>query len=289
MGGAQACCWAIVSGIRLSLPERLRLRPGAKGPMGHPAPITFTLNRLWVWEWPRFSINFLISVIKVQQVWRFPAFKSQLMMPQGVWRPYEDQPASLQGWRYERCSHLPKRALGFNGVLSCWMLRSYPPPLCYPFLTRLPGGVGEKFWDRHHPGWYTHHTGWALQQCQGLRCFEPGALSATNGWKRDSIGLGVHLLRHIQVLKASFLECFLPDCIAELKYDHFYGGLPKRLKAMVAYLKVSTNEKMYSDYLQAVREAEKEEAMEPSCSQTADSTSKPKAVSFFPLWKLKGT
>ena len=51
----------------------------------------------------------------------------------------------------------------------------------------------------------------------------------------------------------------------------------------------STNEKIYSDYLQVVREAEKEEAMEPSHSSTADNTSKPKATSFFPLWKLKGT
>ena len=58
---------------------------------------------------------------------------------------------------------------------------------------------------------------------------------------------------------------------------------------MVAYLKASTNEKTYSDYLQAVREAEKEEAMELSHSQTADSTSKPKATISFLLQKLKGT
>ena len=38
-----------------------------------------------------------------------------------------------------------------------------------------------------------------------------------------------------------------------------------------------------------MREAEKEEAMEPSCSQTANNTSKPKVMSFFPLQKLKGT
>ena len=60
---------------------------------------------------------------------------------------------------------------------------------------------------------------------------------------------GVHLTRHLQILMASFLECFLPDCIAELKHDHFYGRLPKRLKAVVAYLKASANEKTYSDYL----------------------------------------
>ena len=58
---------------------------------------------------------------------------------------------------------------------------------------------------------------------------------------------------------------------------------------MVAYLKASTNEKTYSNCLSAVREAEKEEVMEPSCSQMADNSTKPKAMSFIPSWKLKGT
>ena len=38
---------------------------------------------------------------------------------------------------------------------------------------------------------------------------------------------GVCLSRHLQILAASFPDCFPPDCIAELKRDHFYGGLPK--------------------------------------------------------------
>ena len=101
--------------------------------------------------------------------------------------------------------------------------------------------------------------------------------------------IGVHLLRHLQVLTASFLEHFPPYHIAKLKHNSFYGGLPKWLKAMVAYLKASTKGKMYSDYLGAVREAEKGEAMEPSCSQTADNPTKPMVMSFFPLQKLKGT
>ena len=58
---------------------------------------------------------------------------------------------------------------------------------------------------------------------------------------------------------------------------------------MVVYLKASANEKTYSDYLQAAREDEKEDAMEPSCSQMPDNSNKPKVMSFFPLWKLKGT
>ena len=58
---------------------------------------------------------------------------------------------------------------------------------------------------------------------------------------------------------------------------------------MVAYLKASTNEKTYFGYLRAAWEAEKEEAMEPSCSQTTDKPSKPKVTSFFPFQKLKST
>ena len=64
---------------------------------------------------------------------------------------------------------------------------------------------------------------------------------------------------------------------------------PKWLKAMVAYLKASATEKMYSDYLQVARGAEKEKVMEPCCSQTTNKMSKPKATSFFPLQKLKST
>ena len=60
---------------------------------------------------------------------------------------------------------------------------------------------------------------------------------------------GMHLLRHLQILAASFLECLPPDHITELKHDHFYGGLSKWFKVMVAYLKASGNEKMYSKYL----------------------------------------
>ena len=72
------------------------------------------------------------------------------------------------------------------------------------------------------------------------------------------------LSRHLQVLAASFPEYFSPDHVAELKHDCFYGRLPKHLKAMVTYLKASPQEKTYSDYLQAMREAKKEDFMEPS-------------------------
>ena len=77
----------------------------------------------------------------------------------------------------------------------------------------------------------------------------------------------------------------------ELKRDHFYGGRPKQLKVMVAYMKAGPQVRMYSDYLRAAREAEKEDSIELSQSsrfQTANGPSKPRTTSFFPLRKLKG-
>ena len=73
---------------------------------------------------------------------------------------------------------------------------------------------------------------------------------------------GIHLSRHFQILAASFPDCFPPDRVAELKRDHFYGRLPKQLKAMVACLKVGPQVRTYSDYLRAAREAEKEDSIE---------------------------
>ena len=102
---------------------------------------------------------------------------------------------------------------------------------------------------------------------------------------------GVCLSRHLQILAASFPDHFPLECVAGLKRDHFYGGLPKQLKAMVAYLKVGPQVRMYSDYLRAAREAEKEDSIELSQSsrfQMTDSQSKPRTTSFFPLRKLKG-
>ena len=108
------------------------------------------------------------------------------------------------------------------------------------------------------------------------------------GEKETVSNWGVHLSRHLQILTVLFLECFPPDCVAKLKFNCFYSRLPKWLKAMVAYLKASANEKTSSNYLWVAREVEGD-VMEPSCSQATNKTSKPKAISFFPLWKLKGT
>ena len=80
--------------------------------------------------------------------------------------------------------------------------------------------------------------------------------------------------------------------MAELKRDWFYGGLPKRLKATVAYLKVGPEVKTYSDYLRAARGVKKEDSIELFRSPrvlATDGPSKQRATSFFPLRKLKGS
>ena len=65
--------------------------------------------------------------------------------------------------------------------------------------------------------------------------------------KETILDLGVCLLRHLQVLAASFPDHFPPDHVAKLKWDCFYGRLPKWLKAMVAYLKASLQKRTYCD------------------------------------------
>ena len=109
--------------------------------------------------------------------------------------------------------------------------------------------------------------------------------------KETALDWGVQLLRHLQVLAASFPDPLSPDRVAELKRDHFYGGLPRQLKAMVAYLKAGHKVRTYSDYLRAAWEVEKEDSMElpkGPRTQTTDSPLKPQATSFFPPAETQG-
>ena len=62
--------------------------------------------------------------------------------------------------------------------------------------------------------------------------------------------------------------------------------------AMVAYLKVGPQVRTYSDYLRAAREAKKEDSIDLSRSPrppVTDGPTRPRATSFFPLRKLKGS
>ena len=109
--------------------------------------------------------------------------------------------------------------------------------------------------------------------------------------KETILDWGVCLSKHLQVLAASLPDHFSLDQEVELKRDCFYGRLPKCLKAMAAYLKVGLQVRIYSDYLRAAWEAEKEDSMELSQSprtQTTNNAPKPWTTSFFPLQKVKG-
>ena len=109
--------------------------------------------------------------------------------------------------------------------------------------------------------------------------------------KETVLGWGVCLSRHLQVLATSFPDHFPHNQVAELKRDHFYGRLPKQLKAMVAYLKVGPQVRTYSDYLRASQEPKKEDSIELPWgprSQATDTPPKARATSFFPLRNLKG-
>ena len=75
---------------------------------------------------------------------------------------------------------------------------------------------------------------WELFQLQ------MGKKETVSDWEYVCWGISKFLWCHFQ-------KCFPQDHVTELKLDHFYGGLPKRIKVMVAYLKASANEKTYSD------------------------------------------
>ena len=86
-----------------------------------------------------------------------------LTMPQRVQRPYENQPASLQGWGHDRHCHIPNLALGLKQCIIGLGAGDHTLSLlCYLFPIRIPGGVGKKFGDRCHSRWCTHYTGWSL-------------------------------------------------------------------------------------------------------------------------------
>ena len=94
---------------------------------------------------------------------------------------------------------------------------------------------------------------------------------------------GICLSRHLQVLAASFHDCFPPYCVAELKRDHFYG----RLSQAIESLQVRT----YSDYLRVGFEVEKEDSIKLSQgprAQTTNNPPKPRTTSYFPPEETQG-
>ena len=181
--------------------------------------------------------------------------------------------------------------MGFNGVLTCRVQGLHLLPYAIKSLQGYPGELVQSsgmditlddvltILDEHYNNMKALDT---LNQ----ELFQLWMVD-----KETVLDWSICLLRHLQVLAASFPDCFPPDCVAELKRDCFYGRLPKQLKVMVAYLKVGPQVRTYSDYLQDTREAEKEDSIglpKGPRAQTTDNPPKPRTTSFFPLRKLKG-
>ena len=61
-----------------------KIEAGAMRVMGSPTLVAFTLIRSWIQKWPKFSINFLISVINVWEIGSIQALTPWLMALQGT-------------------------------------------------------------------------------------------------------------------------------------------------------------------------------------------------------------
>ena len=98
------------------------------------------------------------------------------------------------------------------------MLGSYTPPICHLVLARLPQRTSAELWDGYIA---LDNVLTILDECYN----NMKALDALNQelfqlWMVDKETIsdwGICLSRHLQVLAASFPDCFPPDHVAELK------------------------------------------------------------------------
>ena len=173
------------------------------------------------------------------------------------WSLHEDKPPHLQGPGCQRHSNLPEFEVGFNGISMCRVQGPHLLPYAIRSLQGYPGELVQSssmdvtlddvltILDKHY---------------NNVKALDMLNKELFQLWMVDNetvLDWGIHLSRHLQVLATSFPDHFPPDHVAELKRDCFYGGLPKQLKVMVAYLKVGLQVRTYSDYLRAAQEAEK--------------------------------
>ena len=85
-----------------------------------------------------------------------------------------------------------------------------------------------------------------------------------NGRQGDCIGLGSSPVETPPSF-GCFVSRMLPSRLhGKVEMQPLLWQATQHLKAIVAYLKASPQEKTYSNYLQAAREAEKEDSMELS-------------------------
>ena len=174
----------------------------------------------------------------------------------------EDKPPCLQGQGCQRCSNLPELEWDLMvywcaGCRDCTLLpyairslQGYPRELVWSSSTDITLDDVLMILDEHY------------NNVKVLDALNQELFQLWMADKETVLDWGIHLSRHLQVLATIFPDCFPPDCVAELKRDHFYSRLPKQLKAMVAYLKAGPQVRKYSDYLRVTQEAEKEDSIE---------------------------
>ena len=182
---------------------------------------------------------------------------------------------TYQSWRWDLTVY---QHVGCRGCTllpyAIWFLQGYPGELVQSYGTDIMLDDVLMILDEHY------------NNVKALDAQNQELFQLRMADKETVLDWGVCLSRHLQVLAASFPDHIPPDQVAELKRDCFYGGLPKHLKAMVAYLKAGLQVRTYSDYLRAAWEAEKEDSMELPRGLRAHITGsapKPQATSFFPL------
>ena len=137
----------------------------------------------------------------------------------------EDKSPHLQGQRCQRCSNLPELKVGFDGVSMCrdhtllpYAIRSlqgYPRELVWSSGMDITLGNVLTILDEHY------------SNVKALDALNQEVFQLQMADKETVSDWGICLSRHLQVLAASFPDCFTPDRVAELKRDHFYGRLPK--------------------------------------------------------------
>ena len=187
---------------------------------------------------------------------------------------------TYQSWRWDLTVY--RRAGCRDHTLLLYAIRSlqgYPGELVWSSVTDITLNKVLTILDKHY------------NNIKALDTLNQELFQMRMADKETVLDWGVCLSQHLQILAASFPNRFPLEHVAKLKRDWFYGKLPKRLKVMVAYLKVGPQVRTYSDYLRATREAEKD-SIELSWSPrvpATDGPTKPRATSFFPLRKLKGS
>ena len=133
------------------------------------------------------------------------------------------------------------QGIGDHTLLSyaIWSLQGYPSELVWNSSTDITLDDVLTILDKHY------------NNVKALDILNQKLFQLRMADKETVSNWGVCLSSHLQVLAASFPDCFPADWVVELKRDSFYGRLPKCLKAMVAYPKVGPQVRTYSDYLRA--------------------------------------